>query len=337
MSLHPSSQIATRCRITILICLTLFALSCGNKTRLKPPELRRPEKVEKLTASLKCDRICLEWTPSLFDTRGDPMSQTVKYLVLRKRGNPVKWESSAGSAGNPGEKAAPDTTETAAKPGNTGENPTLPQSVVDEDQRGAPKETPARKEILPAEFDFSVVAIVPGPVFDPAQPPEKNLVVRWEDTGVPSGPVFPSGATRFRIPSGFPSRTADPDQELATGYTYTYMIAVLDADSRLSAPSTPMDVRWVRIPAPPENVTTQAGPGRIDLAWTPPAVDCTGSALERLGGFEIQRAPADAPEKFSKILTIDSAAAVTAADETVNPDNRYLYRIRAFIEPSLSG
>lgn len=333
----PSSRIGIRCRIAILLCLSIFAASCGNKTRLKPPELRRPEKVEKLTASLKCDRICLEWTPSLFDTRGDPLDQTVRYLVLRKRGNPVKWESSDDSTDSLQDKNTPGSTQSAAKPQDAGDGSAPPRQVADVDQPAAPEDKPDRKEILPAEFDFSLVAIVPGPAIDPAHPMDQDLVIRWEDTGVPSGPAYPAGATRFRIPSGFPPQTTDPGRALTTGYTYTYMIAVSDAGGRVSASSTPMDVRWIRIPAPPANVSVQAGPGRIGLTWTPPGVDCAGSPLERLGGYEIQRAPADAPDNFSKLMTIESGIAVQATDDTVIPDSRYLYRIRAYIEPSLNG
>ncbi|MBN1880420.1 hypothetical protein JW823_09950 [bacterium] len=354
-------------QIVLIPAIVISAIAaCGHKTHLRPPDPRRLEKVEGIKSQMTCDRIILEWVPVLFDTRGNLLEQPVSYLVLRKRGAPIKWEPEA----TPTQMETP-STESASNtaPGGETEQPAtdtqppdpdirtpvpdvrIPTATADsetsvpesaaEDTRtqteGSRADSSGKDQFLPAEFDYSLVGVVTGPKIDPALPDATKLTVSWEDTGVQAGPPYALNVTRFRIPGDFPP-TPDAEAEgLLPGYNYSYTIAAIDMNGVTSIPSGPVEIPWIHIPAAPDNVSATVEPGRVQIQWTAPLVDCTGLPLEHLDGFEVYRAAGAAPEKFIKIKSIKASSVTAATDETAAPDNIFLYKVCGWIKPAISG
>ncbi len=190
---------------------------------------------------------------------------------------------------------------------------------------------------MPTEYDFSLVAIVPGPKVTPSVPAAESIKVTWEDTGVEPGPPFPANIVRFRIPAGFPPKPDPKAEGLVAGYSYTYAVVARDARGVTSPMSKLVEVAWIRIPAAPANFSAVTEPGKVMMQWTEPLKNCSGNPLDRLDGYEIQRASGDTPDKFVKIKIVKPAGQVMAEDDTVAPDQHYSYRIRGFIEPSIPG
>ncbi len=445
--------------VTLLAVIMAAACGCGHKTQLRPPEPRRIETVIAPAAYVACDRIILEWAPVMFDTKGDPLTEPASYLVLRKRGDPLKWDAEeTPSTSKPSQDSIPSpvsdsaieptpppssaptsepaseplseptfeplseptsepasepvseptsepasepalepTSEPASEPASEpltepasepltepasepvseptsepasepalepgsesesqknvelfsevtsqstpGSNPLFDQALLPADTSTPdlvtqPMAKIPAKEILPTEYDFSLVAIVPGPMVTPGALDSENSKVSWEDTGVAPGPPFPVNTVRFRIPAGFPPKL-DPEAEgLAVGYSYTYAVVACDARGVTSQMSKPVRTSCIRIPAAPAILSVVTEPGKVNIQWTRPSTACNGDPLERLDGYYIQRASAEAPDKFVTVKTIKPAGQLTAYDDTVAPDQIYSYRVRGFIEPSIPG
>ena len=92
-------------------------------------------------------------------------------------------------------------------------------------------------------------------------------------------------------------------------------------------------------PEPPANLAAIATPEGIRLSWTRPLHYQGGKRMNDLGGFAIERAPADgAPADFARVGTVEiqdrerfrKERAMEWLDRDVTRGTRYLYRVDSF-------
>lgn len=349
----------------IILCSVLFG--CGYKTGLKPPEPRRVEIVTDLKFDLACKGIELNWAPALFDSRGNPLDEPATYLVYRKRGLPFdqktekvkktikpeqasKSEDTETSAleGDIDDRLEPDNLEPVAN--ETG-NENSKKEEIDEPEYGQKNDiddssetvdldgalvSPKPPDILPQEFAFSLVAVVPGRPVTLTTAAIADERIEWTDTGAPAGPTYLPGKIKYRIPSRLPEKAADSSDGLVAGYVYTYFVIALDAVGVSSAPSTPIECPWVAIPAAPENPIVQVSKNNVHVSWTKPSENCLGKPLDDISSYEIFRSEALTPEVFKHVFTVDGNK-LEKIDNTVVMDSVYQYKIRAVIFKSIPG
>jgi hypothetical protein len=353
--------------------MAIAAAGCGYKSDLKPPEPRRVERVSGLEAKITCDGIRLEWGPALFDTRGNPLEEPATYLVYRKRGAPVEQdvkktvadddsagksdpadapETGAGDANGTGDNNSdmPAENETGNNSGTApgtpddriasdiGAPPPDPDLPVDGDETGTGNEKlPDIPGILPQEYEFGLVAVVPGKPVALTTTRITGERIEWIDTGAPSGPSYRPGTIKYRIPERSADVSADPDDGLVPGYMYTYSVIAVDASSVTSMPSDVVNCPWVPIPAPPEHPAVTVSRNRVDLSWEKPGGDCTGNPLTDVVQYEIVRADASTSDRFKRLFTVSADEELAITDDTVAMDTTYYYKIRAVITETIAG
>jgi hypothetical protein len=91
-------------------------------------------------------------------------------------------------------------------------------------------------------------------------------------------------------------------------------------------------------PRPASALVASVVPGGVQLTWRRPTEYSGGDRMTDLGGFEIERAPYDAPAGFAIVGTLElddqlrfrPQREVTWTDTTVVEGSRYLYRVTAF-------
>ncbi len=329
----------------LIVSIALLFGSCGYKTDLNPPEPRRIERVAGLRSEIKCSGIQLEWSPVLFDTRGDLLSEPASYLVLRKRGEPVKTDTTVSENSDKNQLAeheSDDTESDESQPMDFVSDDDLALEINSEDYEpdtavsaGEPDESeiPA----IPPEYAFSLVAIVPGQPVSLTTPDLEQKTVEWEDTGVPNGPVLGDIPRRFRRPRGFPP-DSNTDEGLIPGYVYSYSVVAIDSNYITSLPSPLENAAWVIIPGPPENFESNVELNQVQLSWTPPSVDCKENPMETdIKRYEVFRSEETEPEQFKKVLTVSNFDNLAGNDTNIAMDTIYYYQIRAVIEPSVPG
>ena len=126
--------------------------------------------------------------------------------------------------------------------------------------------------------------------------------------------------------------TTYTDNEVAASTTYTYRIKAINEHG------TSERSRWVHIdtPAPPvpdqpTGLEATASNGQVVLTWDDPDDDSiTGYVI-------LQRLPGVDPEgQFDELVANTGTAATTYTDDTVSPETRYTYRIKAINEYGVS-
>ncbi len=102
-----------------------------------------------------------------------------------------------------------------------------------------------------------------------------------------------------------------------------------------SAPVAPELVQ----PEAPANLAAIASPDGVKLTWIRPLQYRGGGRMNDLGGFTIERAPADGdPAPFARVATVPvqdqerfrKDRRVEWLDRDVTPGTRYLYRVTSF-------
>lgn len=91
-------------------------------------------------------------------------------------------------------------------------------------------------------------------------------------------------------------------------------------------------------PRPPTALVARSTPAGVALTWSRPGEYTGGGRMNDLGGFEIERAPGDAPGGFERIgtLTVDDQMrfrpqrTLEWTDASAVPKTRYAYRVIAF-------
>lgn len=333
-------------------------IGCGYKTSLRPPEPRRVETVTDLQADLACDGILLNWAPALFDSRGNPLDEPATYLVYRKRGLPFDQKTDKVDKRDKIEAVenVDDTEEDASKSDlddwaetiddefSSGEIETdgFAEDEVDQHEDSEKDDdvdsidTLKRPEVLPQEYTFSLVAVVPGKPVSLTTTAIAEERVNWSDTGAPSGPAYLPDKIKYRIPSRLPYKTEDVSDGLIAGYVYTYFVVALDAAGVTSAPSAQVECPWVAIPAAPENPGVAVSKNNVTLSWRKPSEDCLGKPLSDITSYEIFRSEASTPELFKHVFTAGGDE-LEKTDNTVIMDSVYRYKIRAVILKSIPG
>lgn len=352
--------------------ILIIAAGCGYKSDLRPPESRRVERVSGLNAGITCAGIRLEWMPALFDTRGNPLEEPATYLVYRKRGGPVERETEKrvtvndeagdgdradtseihagdafGTDDNSGRiQAENETGHSAADapgvpddgfPADTG-GPSLPDPPAGAGEDGAGDgETPELPGILPQEYEFRLVAVVPGKPVALTTTQITGERIEWIDTGVPAGPSYRPGTRKYRVPDRMMETSAGPDDGLVPGYVYTYSVIAVDASSVTSIPSDLVNCPWVPIPAPPEHPAVTVSRNRVDLSWERPEGDCAGNPIKDTVYYEIFRADALMPDQFKRLFTVSPDEELSKTDDSVAMDTTYHYKIRAMVTETIAG
>ena len=127
--------------------------------------------------------------------------------------------------------------------------------------------------------------------------------------------------------------TTYTDNEVAATTTYTYRIKAIN-EFGVSERS-----RWVHIdtPAPPvpdkpTGLEATVSNGQVVLTWDDPEED------DSITGYVIlRRLPGVDPEgQFDELVGNTGTAATTYTDDTVSPETRYTYRIKAINEHGVS-
>jgi hypothetical protein len=323
-----------------MVVFCVFIWGCGYKTDLNPPEPRRVERVTGLNSEIMCNAIRLEWLPALFDTRGEPLNEPAYYLVLRKRGEPLERVSGRDQIANMTNQNSGVSNITDDDEAEESENNTMAAIADDEKIESTPMDDtlPTESDIIPPEYAFSLVAIVPGKTVPLTTTDMERVTIQWKDTGVPSGPAMDTAPIRFRKPRYFHSEKDESDNGLIPGYTYSYSIIAVDSKSVTSQPSALENTPWVIIPGPPDNLESNVALNQVELTWNAPSVDCAGNAIETtINGYEIFRSGEEDPGQFQKLLTVSDIDNLTETDTTMTMDSIYHYKIRAIIEPSVPG
>lgn len=306
----------------ILFAACLLA-GCGHKSRLTPPEPRRLAQVTSAQADMTCGSILLEWAPTFFDTRGELLETPARYLVLRRRGGPVEKNTGTPTP-SPDIEASSEISATAT--------PTPPVTLDT-----MPAETTPRPDVLPAEYEYSLVAVVDGIDVKPTDPDWEKARITFEDNGVPSGPIVAASQRIFKVPRDFPPEAVSDSSAVETlvpGYTYYYQIVALGTDNVTSEPSYAIQVPWVNVPAAPTGLEAAVRQNEVQLTWTAPDVDCRGTPLPRVDFFEVHRTEdMEVSAAWQTLARVDDPDATEYSDTTVAIDTLYRYRIRAMLLP----
>ena len=177
---------------SFFIVATLIAigyLACGNKTSLDPPAPLRVEKIESVDADIQCEKVILSFSPALFDNRGNPLNGSIKYLVLRRRGDQLK-------------ESTPTPTPTVTTPANESLTPTInatstPSStplpigvkIEDTEFNNSPTPTTSPTLIPQPQYEYRLIGIIEEKAINPLEEQLSAQKIKFEDTGK-TGIVF---------------------------------------------------------------------------------------------------------------------------------------------------
>ena len=320
-----------RLSLVILLFGTLFC-GCGHKTHLRPPEPKRVQKVESFFAEVQCGQVNLKWKPVFFDNRGNPLEKSASYLVLRRRGAPVEMtgENKKESAESNNSEAEQETE--SGKVIND-------VSVSDADEAGPDEAGPDeagnadRPDILPVEYEYSLIAVVPGvetTLNDPGWTSEK---ISWNDTSLPSGPIWTLKNRKYVAPKDFPPKDFEDEDRLVPGYTYYYIIVAVSDEGITSEASGSVQVPWMIIPGAPTEFGFELAQNKVTITWKAPVVDCDDNEMKAPSLFEVFRGKKDGDETSWDNNYMARVEEEQFVDETIEMDAVYEYAVRSVMDP----
>ena len=109
---------------------------------------------------------------------------------------------------------------------------------------------------------------------------------------------------------------------------YTYVVAAVDAERRVSPPSNRVVVSLLAAPLAPSNLRAEAGDGRVRLAWQPPVRNEDGSPVPGPLHYHVFRTTSrDAPR--SRPVTLEPLTISEFVDLAVENETTYYYTVRA--------
>lgn len=118
--------------------------------------------------------------------------------------------------------------------------------------------------------------------------PAEDFVLGFRiEKAVGEGEFQPLGHVPHLRTNGEVQEIVDPNVD--NGQSYRYRIRAVDLAGRLSAPSAPVTIEPFddRAPLAPQNLATEAGDGRVRLAWRiSPEINVTGYFVERSNGLD---------------------------------------------------
>lgn len=117
-------------------------------------------------------------------------------------------------------------------------------------------------------------------------------------------------------------------RDLEDGKRYTYVVTASDSQGRTSPPSQRVSVFFVTATEPPAGLTAQAGDGRVELAWQPPAALSDGRPLGA-GTITYEVLRVTGPEVALAPITPAPIAATRHTDAGVENDQTFSYAVRA--------
>ncbi|MBN1295987.1 hypothetical protein JXA80_04355 [bacterium] len=336
--LHPIRITALPAAIILLVGLS----GCGHKTRLTPPEPLRLATITGIQADMTCNTISLQWEPVLFDSRGNVLDAPAAYLILRRRGGLTESTEKTGKTTStppststqhahdsdiPPTDPAPDTPLTVP----TGADQVMTPEIDSEPGQGSGSSR--HPDILPTEYEYSIIAWVEGIPVTPSDPDWAKARITWEDPGIVSGPIWVPGDRKIRKPRMIPDADTDRGPDiLVPGYNYYYMIVAVSADGVTSEPSTPIRIPWMHVPGPPRNVTGEVGQNRVTLRWAAPETNCRGLPLAQWDFAEIHRSTGDSM-RYTMVARVEATQPAEYRDDSVAIDTVYRYRIRVMVLP----
>ncbi|MEM9464127.1 MAG: FG-GAP-like repeat-containing protein, partial [Actinomycetota bacterium] len=175
------------------------------------------------------------------------------------------------------------------------------------------------KAVEPGQFSDDQAPTVPTDVT--ATPTSATTVeVAWtpstDNRGIREYEIWRDGS-----PIGTTTGVSFIDSGLTTGITYAYTVIAVDTSGNESAPSSPAAEATTlepdtEPPTPPASLTAVAGPGRVDLSWSP------SSDNRAVAGYRVLRGGVE-------IASLDGET-LSYRDEPLPAETTFTYEVVAF-------